>query len=148
MEDLGATEIARRSRRTPRVALRLLRRVRDFAQVMAEGIISLEVARDALNALGIDELGLDAMDRRILELILTRYKGGPVGLGTIAAVGEEADTIEDVYEPYLLQIGFSRRPAGAGWPARRPPPTSASPPRRRAPPDAPLLARSAQPPSR
>jgi Holliday junction DNA helicase RuvB len=110
MEDLGATEIARRSRRTPRVALRLLRRVRDFAQVMAEGIISLEVARDALNALGIDELGLDAMDRRILELILTRYKGGPVGLGTIAAaVGEEADTIEDVYEPYLLQIGFLQK---------------------------------------
>ena len=81
MEDLGATEIARRSRRTPRVALRLLRRVRDYAQVMAEGIITLEVARDALNALGIDELGLDEMDRRILELILTRFKGGPVGLG-------------------------------------------------------------------
>jgi Holliday junction DNA helicase RuvB len=89
------------------VALRLLRRVRDYAQVMAEGIISLEVARDALNALGIDELGLDEMDRRILELILTRFKGGPVGLATIAAsVGEESDTIEDVYEPYLLQIGF------------------------------------------
>jgi Holliday junction DNA helicase RuvB len=110
MEDLGATEIARRSRRTPRVALRLLRRVRDYAQVMAEGIISLEVARDALNALGIDELGLDEMDRRILGLILTRYKGGPVGLATIAAaVGEEADTIEDVYEPYLLQIGFLQK---------------------------------------
>jgi Holliday junction DNA helicase RuvB len=107
MEDLGATEIARRSRRTPRVALRLLRRVRDYAQVMAEGIITLEVAREALNALGIDQLGLDEMDRRILELILGRFKGGPVGLGTIAAaVGEEADTIEDVYEPYLLQIGF------------------------------------------
>jgi len=110
LEDLGGTEIARRSRRTPRVALRLLRRVRDYAQVMAEGIITLEVAHDALNALGIDDLGLDEMDRRILELILTRFKGGPVGLGTIAAsVGEEADTIEDVYEPYLLQIGFLQK---------------------------------------
>ncbi len=110
LEDLGGTEIARRSRRTPRVALRLLRRVRDYAQVMAEGIITLEVAQDALNALGIDDLGLDEMDRRILDLILTRFKGGPVGLGTIAAsVGEEADTIEDVYEPYLLQIGFLQK---------------------------------------
>ncbi|HEX2034376.1 MAG TPA: Holliday junction branch migration DNA helicase RuvB [Chloroflexota bacterium] len=107
MEDLGAVEIARRSRRTPRVALRLLRRVRDYAQVMADGIITLEVAREALDALGIDHLGLDEMDRRILELILTRFKGGPAGLATIAAsVGEEPDTIEDVYEPYLLQIGF------------------------------------------
>jgi len=110
MEDLGATEIARRSRRTPRVALRLLRRVRDYAQVMADGIITLEVARDALDALGIDELGLDELDRRILETILVRFKGQPVGLQTIAAaVGEEADTIEDVYEPYLIQIGFLQR---------------------------------------
>jgi Holliday junction DNA helicase RuvB len=107
MEDLGAVEIARRSRRTPRVALRLLRRVRDYAQVMAEGIITLEVAREALNALGVDELGLDEIDRRILEVILTRFKGGPVGLNTIAAsVAEEADTIQDVYEPYLIQVGF------------------------------------------
>ncbi len=110
MEDLGATEIARRSRRTPRVALRLLRRVRDYAQVMADGIITLDVARDALDALGIDELGLDELDRRILETILVRFKGQPVGLQTIAAaVGEEADTIEDVYEPYLIQIGFLQR---------------------------------------
>lgn len=110
MEDLGATEIARRSRRTPRVALRLLRRVRDYAQVMADGIITLEVARDALDALGIDELGLDELDRRILETILVRFKGQPVGLQTIAAaVGEEADTIEEVYEPYLIQIGFLQR---------------------------------------
>ena len=110
MEDLGAIEIARRSRRTPRVALRLLRRVRDYAQVLAEGIITLEVAREALDKLGVDELGLEEIDRRILELILTRFKGGPVGLGTIAAsIGEEADTIEDVYEPYLLQIGFLQK---------------------------------------
>src|SRR5581483_5785754 len=110
MEDLGATEIARRSRRTPRVALRLLRRVRDYAQVMADGIITLEISRDALDALGIDELGLDELDRRILETILVRFKGQPVGLQTIAAaVGEEADTIEDVYEPYLIQIGFLQR---------------------------------------
>lgn len=110
LEDLGAVEIARRSRRTPRVALRLLRRVRDYAQVMAEGIITLEVAREALDSLGVDELGLDPIDRRILHMILTRFKGGPVGLETLAAaVGEEADTIQDVYEPYLLQIGFIER---------------------------------------
>jgi Holliday junction DNA helicase RuvB len=110
MEDLGAKEIARRSRRTPRVALRLLRRVRDYAQVMADGIITLEVAREALDALGIDELGLDEIDRRLLELILTRFKGGPAGLQNIAAsIGEEPDTIEDVYEPYLMQIGFLHR---------------------------------------
>lgn len=110
LEDLGAIEIARRSRRTPRVALRLLRRVRDYAQVMAEGIITLEVAREALDSLGVDELGLDPIDRRILHLILTRFKGGPVGLETLAAaVSEEADTIQDVYEPYLLQIGFIER---------------------------------------
>ncbi|MBI3971056.1 MAG: Holliday junction branch migration DNA helicase RuvB [Chloroflexi bacterium] len=110
MEDLGGQEIAQRSRRTPRVALRLLRRVRDYAQVMAEGIITLEVARDALKALGVDELGLDELDRRILDVILTRFKGRPVGLENIAAsIGEEADTIMDVYEPYLIQIGFLQR---------------------------------------
>lgn len=107
LEDLGGMEIAQRSRRTPRVALRLLSRVRDYAQVLAEGIITLEVAREALDAMGVDELGLDEIDRRILEVILTRFKGGPVGLDTIAAaVGEEADTIQDVYEPYLIQLGF------------------------------------------
>lgn len=107
MDPEGGSEIARRGRRTPRVGLRLLRRVRDYAQVMADGVITLEVAREALNALGIDDLGLDDLDRRLLTLILTRFKGGPVGLDTLAAaVGEEADTIQDVYEPYLIQIGF------------------------------------------
>lgn len=107
IDELGTVEIAQRSRRTPRVALRLLRRVRDYAQVMADGVITLAVAREALDALGVDRLGLDEIDRRILETILTRFKGGPVGLETIAAsVAEEADTIHDVYEPYLVQIGF------------------------------------------
>ena len=110
LEEDAALEIARRSRRTPRVGLRLLRRVRDYAQVMAEGIITLEVTRDALAALGVDELGLDEIDRRILALMLTRFKGRPVGLQNVAAsVGEEADTIEDVYEPFLIQIGFLQR---------------------------------------
>ena len=84
--------------------------MRDYAQVMAEGIITLEVAREALDTLGVDELGLDDIDRRILETILVRFKGGPVGLQNIAAsIGEESDTIEDVYEPYLMQIGFLHR---------------------------------------
>ncbi|HEU5317047.1 MAG TPA: Holliday junction branch migration DNA helicase RuvB [Chloroflexota bacterium] len=110
LDDEGATEIARRSRRTPRVALRLLRRVRDYAQVMADGEVTLEVARTALDALGVDQLGLDEIDRRVLSTILQRFKGGPVGLETIAAnVGEESDTINDVYEPFLLQIGFLQR---------------------------------------
>jgi holliday junction DNA helicase RuvB len=110
VEPEGATEIAKRSRRTPRVALRLLRRVRDYAQVLADGIITLDVARDALDTLGVDHLGLDDVDRRILETILIRFKGGPVGLQNVAAsIGEEAETIEDVYEPYLMQIGFLHR---------------------------------------
>ena len=110
MEDLGATEIARRSRRTPRVALRLLRRVRDFAQVMAEGIISLEVARDALDAPGGRRARPGRHGPAHPGADPTRYKGGPVGLSTIAAaVGEEADTIQDVYEPYLLQIGYLQK---------------------------------------
>lgn len=106
----GAVEIAARSRGTPRVALRLLRRVRDFAQVRAEGVITQEVARDSLALLEIDELGLDDIDRRVMAAIIEKFGGGPVGLETIAAaISEEADTIMDVYEPYLLQLGFMER---------------------------------------
>ena len=110
----GALELASRSRGTPRIANRLLKRVRDFAIVMGDGIINCEIARFALQKLEIDELGLDNLDRRMLETIIRFYNGGPVGLDTIAAtVGEEAITIEDVCEPYLLQIGFlSRTPKG------------------------------------
>lgn len=137
VDDSGAGEIARRSRRTPRVALRLLRRVRDYAQVMADGIVTHDVARQALDALGVDRLGLDDVDRRILETILVRFKGGPVGLQNIAAsIGEDAETIEDVYEPYLMQIGFLQRmPRGrvATEDAARhldlPPPSAAAQPR-------------------
>ncbi len=103
-------EIARRSRGTPRIANRLLRRVRDFAQVKADGRVTPELAREALHRLGVDEAGLDEVDRRILSLIIENYGGGPVGLDTLAAaVGEETDTIMDVYEPYLLQAGFLQR---------------------------------------
>jgi Holliday junction DNA helicase RuvB len=114
IEPEGALEIARRSRGTPRVANRLLRRVRDFAQVRASGIITLDVAQEALRRLEIDELGLDETDRRILHAIIDKFEGGPVGLGTVAAAtSEEADTIMDVYEPYLLQLGFlARTPRG------------------------------------
>jgi Holliday junction DNA helicase RuvB len=110
----GAHEIARRSRGTPRVANRLLRRVRDFAQVRAAGEITSEVAREALRRLEVDELGLDETDRRILHAIIDKFEGGPVGLGTIAAaISEEQDAIMDVYEPYLLQLGFlARTPRG------------------------------------
>ena len=110
----GALEIASRSRGTPRIANRLLKRVRDFAQVMSDGIITCDTARLALERLEIDELGLDRNDRRLLEAILNFYNGGPVGVETLAAaIGEEAVTIEDVYEPYLMQIGFlSRTPRG------------------------------------
>jgi Holliday junction DNA helicase RuvB len=106
----GVHEIALRARGTPRVALRLLRRVRDFAQVRADGRITQPVANDALALLEIDELGLDETDRRVLRIIIDKYDGGPVGLQTIAAsVSEEADTIMDVIEPYLLQLGFIER---------------------------------------
>ena len=110
----GALEIASRSRGTPRIANRLLKRVRDFAQVMSDGIITCDTARLALERLEIDELGLDRNDRRLLEAILNFYNGGPVGVETLAAaIGEEAVTIEDVYEPYLMQIGFiNRTPRG------------------------------------
>jgi Holliday junction DNA helicase RuvB len=106
----GIDEIARRARGTPRVALRLLRRVRDFAQVRADGTITSQVAQDALTLMAVDSLGLDDMDRQVLRAIIEKYNCGPVGLNTIAAsVSEEADTIMDVVEPYLLQLGFLER---------------------------------------
>ncbi len=114
VEPDGAMEIAKRSRGTPRIVNRLLKRVRDYAEVRGDGIITREIADMALQALEIDELGLDAIDRRMLESIIRNFGGGPVGLETLAAtIGEEAITLEDVYEPYLLQIGFlSRTPRG------------------------------------
>jgi Holliday junction DNA helicase RuvB len=114
IEDEGAHEIALRSRGTPRVANRLLRRVRDYAQVRAAGKITLEVARDALKRLEVDELGLDETDRHLLHAIIDKFDGGPVGLATIAAAtSEEPDAIMDVYEPYLLKLGFlARTPRG------------------------------------
>jgi len=114
IDEMGIAEVARRARGTPRVALRLLRRVRDFAQVRADGAITQEIARDALKLMDIDELGLDDIDRRVLRAIIEKFGGGPVGLETIAAsISEEADTIMDVYEPYLLQLGFlDRTPRG------------------------------------
>ena len=110
----GAMEIARRSRGTPRIANRMLRRVRDFAQVRAGGVITRDVADQALSALEVDYLGLDAVDRRMLTSIIEHYGGGPVGLETLAAtINEEAVTLEDVYEPYLMQMGFlTRTPRG------------------------------------
>ena len=114
IEPDGAMEIAKRSRGTPRIANRMLRRVRDFAQVKAGGVITREVADVALSALEVDHLGLDAIDRRMLRSIIEHYGGGPVGLETLAAtINEEAVTLEDVYEPYLMQMGFlTRTPRG------------------------------------
>lgn len=110
IDDEASIEIASRSRGTPRIANRLLKRVRDFAQVSNDGFVNLSIARDALNKLEIDEMGLDANDKRILTTMIKFYNGGPVGIDTIAvAIGEEAVTIEDVYEPYLIQIGFLTR---------------------------------------
>ncbi len=114
IDEEGALELASRSRGTPRIANRLLKRVRDFAQVISDGVITKEAAQTALQRLEIDELGLDQNDRRMLEAMIKFYRGGPVGLETLAAaIGEEAVTIEDVYEPYLMQIGFlNRTPRG------------------------------------
>lgn len=114
IDEEGALELASRSRGTPRIANRLLKRVRDFSQVISDGVIDLRVAQIALDKLEIDELGLDQNDRRMLNAMIKYYRGGPVGLETLAAaIGEEAVTIEDVYEPYLMQIGFlSRTPRG------------------------------------
>ncbi|MCI8351503.1 MAG: Holliday junction branch migration DNA helicase RuvB [Oscillospiraceae bacterium] len=113
-EEAGAMELARRSRGTPRIANRLLKRVRDFAQVLGEGVVTQAIAKDALDRLEIDELGLDQNDRRMLLAMIQNYDGGPVGLDTLAAVvGEESVTLEDVYEPYLMQLGFlTRTPRG------------------------------------
>jgi Holliday junction DNA helicase RuvB len=114
IDDDGAEEIARRSRGTPRIANRLLRRVRDYAQVRASGDVTLEIARTALDMLEVDRFGLDEIDQKIMLTLLEKYGGGPVGLNTIAAsIDEEPDTIEEVYEPYLIQLGFiDRTPRG------------------------------------
>ena len=114
LEDDGALQIAGRSRGTPRIANRLLKRSRDFAEVKYDGVITDEAAREALSSMEIDALGLDSIDRRLLNTMIRNYNGGPVGLETIAAaIGEESVTIEDVYEPYLMQIGFlARTPRG------------------------------------
>jgi Holliday junction DNA helicase RuvB len=110
----GALELAKRSRGTPRVANRLLRRIRDFAQVEGEGVITSRIAQTALSKLEIDELGLDSMDRKILETLVEKFNGGPVGIKTLTvAVDEEVITIEELYEPYLIKIGFiNRTPRG------------------------------------
>ena len=114
IDDEGAMEIAKRSRGTPRIANRLLKRVRDYAQVVEDGVITCDVAKRGLEVLEIDELGLDEVDRKLILSIIENFDGGPVGLDTLsAATGEERTTIEDVYEPYLLQIGFiNRTPRG------------------------------------
>jgi len=110
IEEPAAAEIAARSRGTPRIANRLLKRIRDFAQVRSNGIINLEIAKFGLNALEVDEKGLDRVDRNLLYCIIQKFGGGPVGLETLAAsTGEEADTIEDVYEPFLMQLGFIQK---------------------------------------
>jgi Holliday junction DNA helicase RuvB len=136
IDEGGTTEIARRARGTPRVANRLLKRVRDYAQVMADGVITEAVAQEALGRLEIDPLGLDEVDHKVLRAIVEKFDGGPVGLDTIAAsISEEADTIMDVYEPYLLQMGFIQRtPRGRlatrlayehlGLPPKGPPPSA------------------------
>lgn len=119
-DEAGIKEAACRARGTPRVALRLLRRIRDYAQVRADGVISSDVAVEALNLLSIDELGLDEVDRRVLTTIIEKYNGGPVGLSTIAAsMSEEPDTIMDVVEPYLLQLGFLERTSQGRTATRR-----------------------------
>ena len=110
IDEKGALEMARRSRGTPRLANRLLKRVRDFAQVKYEGVITEEVARQALDLLDVDRLGLDHVDRNLLTTMIEKFQGGPVGLDTLAAaIGEDAGTVEDVYEPYLLKNGFLQR---------------------------------------
>jgi Holliday junction DNA helicase RuvB len=109
-EDEGLSEIARRARGTPRVANRLLKRVRDYAQVMADGTVTREVAVAALSKLEVDPIGLDEVDHKVLHTIIEKFNGGPVGLDTIAAsISEESDTVTDVYEPYLMQLGFLER---------------------------------------
>lgn len=110
IDEAAACEIARRSRGTPRIANRLLKRVRDYAQVIGDGVISLDLAKQALELLQVDSIGLDHIDHKLMESLIVRFKGGPVGLDSLAAsIGEERITIEDVYEPYLMQIGFIQR---------------------------------------
>lgn len=110
IDDQGAEELAKRSRGTPRIANRLLKRVRDYAQVKGDGIINLAIAKKALELLEIDPIGLDEVDRKMLLSIIDKFNGGPVGLDTLSAsIGEESSTIEDIYEPYLLQLGFLKR---------------------------------------
>ena len=110
LEGAAAEEVARRARGTPRVANRLLRRVRDYAQILGDGTVSFESAKDSLERMEVDRFGLDDLDRRILLTILEKFGGGPVGLNTVAAsIGEERDTVEEIYEPYLMQIGFLER---------------------------------------
>ena len=110
VDDNSLTEMAKRSRGTPRVANRMLKRVRDFSQVKGNGFIDIDITQEALKALGVDDMGLESLDREILKTIIERFKGGPVGIDTIAAsIGEERVTIEDVYEPYLIQVGFLHR---------------------------------------
>ena len=112
IDDNGATEIAKRSRGTPRIANRILRRTRDFAEIKANGFISQVVAKSSLDGMGIDETGLDDMDRRILEALVENFNGGPVGVSSLAvAVSEDVTTVEDVYEPYLIKEGFIQRTA-------------------------------------
>ena len=114
IDEESSVEIARRSRGTPRIANRLLKRVRDYALVLGDGNINLKITKTALGKLEIDEMGLDEVDRKILETLIIKYQGRPVGIETIATtIGEETETIEDVYEPYLVQIGFiARTPRG------------------------------------
>ena len=114
IEEKGAEEMAKRSRGTPRLANRMLKRVRDFAQIKYDGVITEEVARTALDLMEVDRMGLDHIDRNILLMIIDKFKGGPVGLDTLAAsIGEDAGTLEDVYEPFLLKNGFlNRTPKG------------------------------------
>lgn len=120
IEHEAAGEIARRARGTPRIANRILKRVRDFAEVRAQGEITLDVARAALRLLEVDQIGLDEIDRKVLEAIIDKFNGGPVGINTIAAaISEESDTVEDVYEPYLLQLGFLERTARGRMATRR-----------------------------
>lgn len=110
VEDKGAIEIAKRSRGTPRIAIRLLKRVRDFAQVKGRGVVTKEIADFALHNLGVDSLGLDSVDRKIIETVIVKFSGGPVGIDTLSAsISEEVGTIEEVHEPYLMQIGFLKR---------------------------------------
>lgn len=140
IDEGGTYEIARRSRGTPRIANRLLKRVRDYAQVMADGVITREVADEALARLQVDKLGLDEVDHKVLRTLIEKFDGGPVGLETLAAsISEEADTLMDVYEPYLLQLGFIQRTPRGRVATRRAYEHLGLPPKPKAPPSQPTL---------